>query len=89
MRRRLEGAPAQIESRGVVPPPAWGSLMISPWMDGEDACWRASGAGVLRTARGNGSGSEPLRGRPAGGRATHEHVHGSRLVHWEKQRTGT
>jgi len=32
-------------------------LRIPPWMDGEEPCWRASGAGVLRTARGNGPGS--------------------------------
>jgi len=66
-----------------------GELRISPCMHGEDACWRALGAGVLRTARGNGPGSEPLRGVPAGGRATHEHVHGSRLVYRENRRTGT
>ena len=60
MRRRLGGAPAQIESRGGGAAADMEELRISPWMDGEGPCWRASGAGLLRTVRGNGPGSEPL-----------------------------
>ena len=35
-------------------------------MDDEGPCWRASGAGVLRSVRGDGPGSEPVRKSPAG-----------------------
>jgi hypothetical protein len=57
MRRRLKGAPAQIESRGGSPAADLEEMRTPPWMDGEDAWWRASFAGVLRTVRGNGQGS--------------------------------
>jgi hypothetical protein len=64
---------AVIESRGSGAD-GMGESRMSPWMDGEDACWRSSGAGVLRTARGNGPGSEPLAEvLRSGARDTREH----------------
>jgi len=75
---------AVIESRGSGADGV-GGVRIPPWMDGEDASWRAPGAGALRTVLGNGPGSEPLaEGLRSGAWDTHEHRVRERL-HWEKQ----